>query len=190
MLVIICVGAGIGLGYKLKVDGSEQVFTGTAAWNALYSSWHGTQGGALDAVVQGAANILTKIGLSTTVGITLMGVFIASFAGTTLDTTVRIQRYVIGELANDLKIPFMSNRWTATTFAVITAAALAFGAGPDGAGAKKTLAPVRIGQSITGSAGAAGCYDVSAYKGREKIYIHRCAVRAYTRDHMLGDCRQ
>jgi carbon starvation protein len=55
-----------------------------------------------------------------------MGVFISSFAGTTLDSAVRIQRYVVGELAEDLKLPKLSNRWTATTIAVITAAALAF----------------------------------------------------------------
>ncbi|GAH52513.1 unnamed protein product, partial [marine sediment metagenome] len=65
------------------------------------------------------------------------GVFIASFAGTTLDTSVRIQRYVISELAADLRIPFLANRWAATTFAVLTAAGLAFATGADGTGAMK-----------------------------------------------------
>jgi carbon starvation protein len=32
-----------------------------------------------------------------TLGFAIMGVFVSSFAGTTLDTAVRIQRYVIGE---------------------------------------------------------------------------------------------
>jgi len=68
---------------------------------------------------------------------TLMGVFIASFAGTTLDTSVRIQRYVVSELAADLRIPSLTNRWTATTFAVLTAAGLAFATGADGTGAMK-----------------------------------------------------
>ena len=86
-------------------------------------------------VVIGAANIMGKLGLSETVGITLMGVFIASFAGTTLDTSVRIQRYVVSELANDLRIPYLANRWTATTFVVLTAAGLAFATGADGKGA-------------------------------------------------------
>jgi len=68
-------------------------------------------------------------------GVTLMGVFIASFAGTTLDTSVRIQRYVISELATDLGLPYLVNRWSATSLAVVTAAALAFVTGADGKGA-------------------------------------------------------
>jgi carbon starvation protein len=113
------------------------MLTGTAAWNQHYASWEGASGlgDKLSAVVVGSANILGSIKIVEMAGITLMGVFIASFAGTTLDTTVRIQRYVISELANDLKMPFMSNKWTATTFAVITAAALAFVSGADGKGA-------------------------------------------------------
>jgi carbon starvation protein len=76
-----------------------------------------------------------KLGIPEAVGITLMGVFIASFAGTTLDTSTRIQRYVISELATDLRIPFLANRWVATSFAVLTAAGLAFATGADGKGA-------------------------------------------------------
>ncbi|MHC4105664.1 MAG: carbon starvation CstA family protein, partial [Planctomycetota bacterium] len=86
-------------------------------------------------VVIGAANMMGKIGIPETVGITLMGVFIASFAGTTLDTSTRIQRYVISEMATDLRIPFLANRWAATSFAVLTAAGLAFATGADGKGA-------------------------------------------------------
>ena len=70
--------------------------------------------------------MMSTLGLPEAVGITLMGVFIASFAGTTLDTSVRIQRYVVSELAEDLRIPYLANRWAATSFAVLTAAALAF----------------------------------------------------------------
>ncbi len=136
VLVIVCVGAGIGLAYKTA---GGETLTGSAAWQAHYGSWEGAKGltDKLSAVVVGAANMLGSLGLPKVAGVTLMGVFIASFAGTTLDTTVRIQRYVVGELAGDLKIPFMSNRWTATTFAVVTAAGLAFATGAGGTGAMK-----------------------------------------------------
>ena len=40
-------------------------------------------------------------------------------------------------MATDLRIPFLVNRWSATSFAVITAAALAFATGADGKGAMK-----------------------------------------------------
>jgi len=113
------------------------VLSGTAAWEHYYSSWIGAKGLAdkIAPVVKGAANMMGALGLPEAVGITLMGVFIASFAGTTLDTSVRIQRYVISELASDLRITALTNRWAATSFAVLTAAALAFATGADGTGA-------------------------------------------------------
>ena len=134
ILIVICVAAGIGMALNLA-DGT--ILTGQAAWQHQYSSWIGTKGlsDKISPVVIGAANMMSTLGLPEIVGITLMGVFIASFAGTTLDTSVRIQRYVVSELANDLKIPFLANRWTATTFAVLTAAGLAFATGADGKGA-------------------------------------------------------
>lgn len=134
VLILICVGAGIAMAYTTS-DG--QLLTGFDAWHRHYSSWSTASGMAanLTAVVVGAANMMGRLGVPETVGIALMGVFIASFAGTTLDTATRIQRYVIGELAGDLRIPFASNRWVATTVAVVTAAALAFATGADGKGA-------------------------------------------------------
>ena len=136
VLVLVCVGAGIGM--ALKIDGGE-ILTGQAAWQHQYSAWMGSKGltDKIAPVVWGAANMMGKLGISESVGITLMGVFIASFAGTTLDTSTRIQRYVISELATDFHIPFLANRWIATSFAVLTAAGLAFATGADGTGAMK-----------------------------------------------------
>ena len=120
VLIIICIAAGLGLGYQ-ELAGSE-------AWYAKYKTWIGGQtlGDRLEPVVVGAANMMRSLGIPQTLGFAIMGVFISSFAGTTLDTAVRIQRYVVGELAEDLKVPQLSNRWTATTIAVVTAALLAF----------------------------------------------------------------
>jgi carbon starvation protein len=136
LLVIICVAAGIGM--ALKVNGSE-LLTGQEAWRWQYSSWIGAKGLAdkIAPVVRGAANIMASLGLPESVGVTLMGVFIASFAGTTLDTSVRLQRYVVGELACELGFKRLSNRFTATTIAVAAAAVLAFATGPDGKGAMR-----------------------------------------------------
>ncbi len=134
VLVIICVGAGIGMALK-TVDGN--ILTGVEAWRHQYGTWIGAKGlpDKIAPVVLGAANMMSRIGLPQSVGIALMGVFIASFAGTTLDTAVRLQRYIVSELATDIKIPFLANRWAATTLAVVTAAALAFGTGAGGKGA-------------------------------------------------------
>lgn len=136
VLVLICVGAGIGMSLT-TADGS--ILSGSEAWGYQYSSWIGAKGlsDKLAPVINGAANMFGSIGLSKEIGITLMGVFIASFASTTLDTSVRLQRYVVSELANDLRINALKNRWAATTFAVVTAAALAFATGAEGVGAMK-----------------------------------------------------
>ncbi len=132
-LVIIAVGAGIGL---LATDSG---LTGTDAWNHHYASWSSAKGlGAkVGAFVNGSANMLTFIGIPIAIGKVIMGVFVASFAGTTLDTATRIQRYVVAELFSDMKINFMSNKYIAAAFAVITAFLLAFATGADGKGALK-----------------------------------------------------
>ena len=134
MLVLVCVAAGIGMALKLD---NGTILTGQAAWQHQYSTWIGAKGlsDKIAPVVIGAANMMGKLAIPEAIGITLMGVFIASFAGTTLDTSTRIQRYVISELATDLRIPFLANRWVATSFAVLTAAGLSFATGADGKGA-------------------------------------------------------
>ena len=79
--------------------------------------------------------MMSTFGIPKTIGVIIMGVFVASFAGTTLDTATRIQRYVIAEMASDFHIGFLENRWTATAATVVTAFILAFATGADGKGA-------------------------------------------------------
>lgn len=120
VLVILCITAGLGMGH-------EGLF-GNDAWQHFYSTWIGTKGlgDKLQPVVIGASNMMGSLGIPSVFGLAVMGVFIASFAGTTLDTAVRIQRYVVAELTEDIHLAGLSNRWAATTIAVLTAAALAF----------------------------------------------------------------
>ena len=59
-------------------------------------------GAKVGAFVDGSANFLMAIGLSTGVAVALMGVLVAFFAGTTLDTACRLQRYVIQEIGRTL----------------------------------------------------------------------------------------
>jgi len=133
-LVIIAVAAGIGMAY-VTTDGVT--LTGTAAWQQHYSSWTASAGlgSKINAMVIGSANMMQALFIPRALGIVIMGVFIASFAGTTLDTATRIQRYVVTELASDMKFRLMTNRYAATAFAVLTAAALAFATGANGKGA-------------------------------------------------------
>ncbi len=135
-LVIIAVAAGIGLGFT---DKSGQTLAGAAAWNARYSSWVAAQGltSKVAAFVDGAANMIASIGIPKGIAVGIMGVFVASFAGTTLDTATRIQRYVVSEIFVDMKINIFNNRYFTTGIVVATAMFLAFITGADGKGAMK-----------------------------------------------------
>jgi carbon starvation protein len=134
VLVIAAVAAGIGMGYT---DSSGETITGIQAWTTHYSSWTALEGleSKISAFVIGAANMIASTGIPHQIAIIIMGVFVASFAGTTLDTATRIQRYVVGEIASDLKTNIFRNRYVTTLFVVVTAALLAFANGADGMGA-------------------------------------------------------
>jgi carbon starvation protein len=73
---------------------------GPAAYNTQYQSWQASGGlkNTVGAFVIGAANFVNAIGVPMGIAIALMGVLVASFAGTTMDTACRLQRYVIQEL--------------------------------------------------------------------------------------------
>ena len=96
-LVILACVAGLGLGFEGKL--------GVEAWDARYATWGDVTKGAVGSFVFGAANFLKALGLSAVVATAIMAVLVASFAGTTLDTACRLQRYVIQELAATLRAP-------------------------------------------------------------------------------------
>ena len=144
-LVILACVAGLGLGVK----GADGTLFGSAAYDARYGSWAaaGGLGAKVGAFVEGSANFLTALGLSAPFAIALMGVFVASFAATTLDTACRLQRYVVQELASTFvprqtvgsaqlrfnPLKWLTNKHGATIFAIVVAGTLAYMPGkPDG----------------------------------------------------------
>ena len=129
ILVLIAVAGGIGLGFH--------GLSGTQAWQAHYESWNAAKGlgSKIGAFVMGSSNMITTLGIPRFIAITIMGVFVSSFASTTLDSATRIQRYVVSELFVGLKLNIFKNRFVATAFAVLSAAMLAFITGADGKGA-------------------------------------------------------
>ncbi len=97
VLVILACVAGLGLGYT---NAEGNLLTGVDAWNSKYSDWGSSKGLAakVSAFVDGSSNFLKALGFSAAFSTALMGVFVASFAATTLDTACRLQRYVLQEL--------------------------------------------------------------------------------------------
>lgn len=79
----------------------ENSVLGEAAWQHHYATWGGDSGlgNNLAPFVTGSANMIESLGLSHALAVAIMGVFVASFAATTLDSACRLQRYVIAELA-------------------------------------------------------------------------------------------
>ncbi len=148
--VLVACGAGLALG--LTKDG--QTLTGIAAFSEHYASWDAAAGlgSKIDAFVVGSANMIERIGIPHQITLTIMGVFVVSFAATTLDTATRLQRYVVGELGMAWGAPAVSRRHPATMIAVGTALILAFYNG-SGKGAQ-TLWPLfgSVNQLLAGLA--------------------------------------
>ena len=122
--VVISCGAGIAMGF---VKGDE-IFTGVEAFNHHYASWIGGTGLStrLSAFVVGAANMIEAIGIPEKICMTVMGVFIVSFAATTLDTATRLQRYIVSEICLSLNFKTGAKKHPSTIIAVVTAMILAF----------------------------------------------------------------
>ena len=97
VLVILAVCAGIGLGWQSHPEFGS--LRGSELWGRIYGDWNTLNKTAIGAFVVGSANFLESMGIDKTMAKALMGVLVASFAGTTLDTATRLQRYVVQELA-------------------------------------------------------------------------------------------
>ena len=107
-------------------------FATLADWQAIYHSFG--QGG-VSAFIKGGANILQNgIGLDTVLSQTLLTVMVVLFAGTTMDTGLRLQRYIFQEWGSIYNISWMQKAAPATLLAVGSCLLLAFGAGGDGSG--------------------------------------------------------
>lgn len=108
-------------------------FASLADWEAMYHSFG--QGGVLAFVDGGAAILHAGTGLDLAIASTMLTVMAALFAGTTMDTGLRLQRYIFQEWGDIYNIKWMAKPLPATLLSVATCLALAFGAGgADGSG--------------------------------------------------------
>lgn len=123
VLVILACTAGLGLGLPLAINTTTQAtpvvgtdgsaaLVGASAFAHQYASWGAAAGLAktVGAFVTGAANFVNAMGVPMGWCLALMGVLVASFAGTTLDTACRLQRYVVQELATAVLSPRLATR--------------------------------------------------------------------------------
>ncbi|MDG5472667.1 carbon starvation protein A [Jeotgalibacillus sp. ET6] len=102
---------------------------------ATYSNFQEASAGGLGAFVQGASQLATGLGIPAEIAATIVSIIVVSFAATTLDTSVRLMRYIIAELGSEYNVPALTKTHVATTIAVVSSAALVLiPEGPQGFG--------------------------------------------------------
>ena len=96
-------------------------------WHQIYEKY-GTAGAAT--FIQGGAQLITNgWGLPVGISTTLLATMVVLFAGTTMDSGVRLQRYIIQEWGDIYGIDLFKKGVIATLIAVFCCLLLAFGAG-------------------------------------------------------------
>ncbi len=110
LATIIAVSAGL---YMFGKDFSQ-----------FYGSWALAKKNALLSVVEGGANLLTSLGFSRELSRTFIATLIVLFSATTMDTSVRIQRYILNELGVLFNLKPLKNLYLSSLIAVLTSMAL------------------------------------------------------------------
>ncbi len=96
-------------------------------WHEIYNEYGSAGAGTF---IQGGAQLITNgWGLPFNISQTLLATMVVLFAGTTMDSGVRLQRYIIQEWGEIYNIPLLKKGVLATLFAVGCCLWLAFGAG-------------------------------------------------------------
>lgn len=99
-------------------------FNTTGDFLAHYHSFEEAGATGLNVFVQGAAQLATGLLIPLEAAQTIIAVIVISFAATTLDTSVRLMRYIINELGVTYKIKPLTHLHVSTMIAVGASAAL------------------------------------------------------------------
>ena len=182
------------------------------AWTDVYSSWGAANGlgEKIGAFVTGSGNFVASIGIPGSIAIALMGVLVASFAGTTLDTSCRLQRYVIQELAAALggrreegrpaiaPMRLLTGKYTATFLACALGLAVASlpasGRFADwewstaGKGRTDPLAALRRNEPTSGGLGPDG-HLLPSLEAQQTAAVRGNSARVHASGSSVGDAR-
>ena len=130
--------AGIGLVAACDLPGQGRV--PDLSWSVYYDSWAHAGQNKASAFVLGGGALLEAVGLPSPLARTLMAVLVISFAATSLDTAMRIQRLILAELGGAVGFAPLQNPYVATTMAALPGLALAFWDVPNPGGEGTTQA--------------------------------------------------
>jgi carbon starvation protein len=105
-------------------------FRTLADWEAIYTAFN--QGG-VNAFVAGGGSLINEgLGIPTSLSATILATMAVLFAATTMDTGVRLQRFVVQEIGEIVGVKL--NALVATAIVIVVALGLTFSAGGDGSG--------------------------------------------------------
>jgi carbon starvation protein len=90
-----------------------------------YNSFAAASGQGLGIFVEGAGLLASAVGIPMEIGKTIVAVIVISFAATSLDTAMRLMRYIIHELGHEYKISILSKTHVATSIGIGGSALLA-----------------------------------------------------------------
>lgn len=126
---------GEGILALISILAVVTLFSSKTEFLATYSSFTEANGAGLGVFVEGAANLANGLMIPSDISTTIVSIIVVSFAATTLDTSVRLMRYIIAELGMEYKMPVLAKKHVATTIAVLASAALVLlPKGPQGFG--------------------------------------------------------
>ena len=103
------------------------LYAGVDGWREHYGSFAQAAAGGVHAFVSGVGALAEGVGIPHEVAVIFAAVVVISFAATTMDTGVRLQRYIIEELGAQYRVKLLQNGVLASLVAVITIGALALG---------------------------------------------------------------
>lgn len=122
------VGEGLlALGTLIAVSSG---FRSLANWEEIYSSF---SSGGVQAFVEGGGNLMNEgLGIPTSLSATILATMAVLFAATTMDTGIRLQRFVVQEIGELVGVK--PGTLVATAIVVAVGFGLTFSTGADGSG--------------------------------------------------------
>src|SRR5690606_8960480 len=125
---------GEGMLAVASVMATAAGFATFEAWSEHYATWASASGGGTPAFVLGAGNLISNLGIPAVIGTTFISIMVVAFAATTLDTSMRLQRFILSEIGEQYNVPFLKNMNFSTVLVFLTCVALAFLADPSNPG--------------------------------------------------------
>ncbi|MCG5103968.1 carbon starvation CstA family protein [Oceanobacillus alkalisoli] len=126
---------GEGILALISILAVATLFHNADAFKEAYSSFSAANAGGLGNFVEGASVLAGGLGIPAHISVTIVSIIVVSFAATTLDTAVRLMRYIIAEIGAEYNVQPLTKKHVATSVAVLSSAALAIlPEGPSGFG--------------------------------------------------------